>query len=169
MLYVAEGESHNSVHLAGLDNEIHSMDQSSEGLNKAVQFARKHGVKIKTHVADLATFLIEPGAWQAIVSIFPHIPAAMRRELHRKVVLELAPNGVFLLQAYTVRQLETGGIVDPSRKQMELFMSLAKLQSELPGLPFELARELQREVNEENFIVAAARWFGTGRRLFSTP
>ena len=102
------------------------MDQSSEGLNKAVQFARKHGVKIKTHVADLATFLIEPGAWQAIVSIFPHIPAAMRRELHRKVVLELEPNGVFLLQAYTVRQLETGGIVDPSRKQMELFMSLAK-------------------------------------------
>jgi SAM-dependent methyltransferase len=144
-LCLAEGEGRNAVFLAGRGYEVHAVDASAVGLAKAERLARERGVHIVTEVANLDGYRIDPGAWDLIVSIFCHLPAPIRRALHREVVAGLRPGGLFVVEAYTPAQLAlgTGGPPDPA-----LMMTLAELREELNGLHFEQARELEREVHE---------------------
>lgn len=145
VLCLAEGEGRNAVFLASLGHRVVAVDQSRVGLEKARHLATERGVVVETVTADLAELAIEPGGWDAIVSVWCHVPAELRRDLHRRVVEGLRPGGVFLLEAYTPRQLEygTGGPPDVRR-----LMTLAELRDELPGLELEVAREGEREVRE---------------------
>jgi len=145
VLCLAEGEGRNAVHLATHGHRVTAVDQSEVGLAKARRLAAARGVEIETAVADLANYSITAGAWVGIVSIFAHLPPALRRQLHRDVVSGLQPGGVFILEAYTPAQLAfgTGGPKDPER-----LMTLAVLREELAGLAFLIARELEREVIE---------------------
>lgn len=145
VLCLAEGEGRNAVHLSALGHRVTAVDQSEAGLAKARRLAAARGVQIETVVADLLNFTIEPGAWAGIISIFAHLPPAIRFKVHAQVVRGLRPNGVFLLEAYTPAQLafETGG-----PKSLELLMTLGSLREELAGLEFMIGRELEREVIE---------------------
>jgi SAM-dependent methyltransferase len=135
-LCLAEGEGRNAVFLAGRGYEVHAVDASAVGLAKAERLARERGVRIVTEVANLDGYRIDPGAWDLIVSIFCHLPAPVRRALHREVVAGLRPGGYFVVETYTPAQLSlgTGGPPDPS-----LMMTLAELREELDGLHFEQA------------------------------
>ncbi|AHE97730.1 class I SAM-dependent methyltransferase [Thioalkalivibrio paradoxus] len=144
-LCLAEGEGRNAVYLAEQGFEVHAVDASPVGLAKAVRLAAQRGVHIETEVADLDGYRIEPSAWDVIVSVFCHLPAKVRQDLHRQVVQGLRPGGRLILEAYTPAQLAlgTGGPPDIS-----LMMTLDELRSELAGLEFEHARECEREVHE---------------------
>lgn len=144
-LCLAEGEGRNAAFLAARGDAVTAVDASEVGLAKAERLARRRGVEIETLACDLAALRIEPGAWDLIVSIFAHVPAALRAELHRRVVAGLRPGGVFLLEAYTPAQLQyaTGG--PPSA---ELMMTLDALRDELAGLELIHAIELVRPVHE---------------------
>jgi SAM-dependent methyltransferase len=145
VLCLAEGEGRNAVHLATLGHRVTAVDQSEAGLAKARRLAAARGVKIKTVLADLENFTVEPGVWAGIVSIFAHLPPAIRCKVHAQVVLGLRPGGVFIVEAYTPAQLAlgTGGPKSP-----ELLMALARLREELSGLEFLIGREIEREVIE---------------------
>lgn len=145
VLCLAEGQGRNAVYLAGLGYEVVGVDSSAIGLEKAQQLARERGVKIETRVADLTTLDIGVNCWEGIVSIFCHLPSAMRKELLRKVVAGLRPGGVFIMEAYTPRQLnfKTGG---PSSE--DLLPSLSDLKQELEGLILQHAVEIERDVVE---------------------
>jgi SAM-dependent methyltransferase len=145
VLCLAEGEGRNAVHLATLGHRVTAVDQSAVGLAKARRLAGARGVKIETVPADLANYSIAAGAWAGIIATFAHLPPALRRRVHRDVVMGLQPGGMFVLEAYTPAQLAfgTGGPKTP-----ELFMTLAALREELSGLDFLIARELEREVIE---------------------
>ena len=81
VLSLSEGEGRNAVFLASLGLDVLGVDISSVGLEKARQLAQSRGVKIRTEVADLATY--EPGQarFGAVVSIFAHLPGAIRQRL----------------------------------------------------------------------------------------
>lgn len=145
VLCLAEGEGRNAVFLARRGHRVLAVDASAVGLAKAAQLAEEHGVRIETLTADLADLVIEPGRWDAIVSIFCHVPPPIRRTLHRQAVAGLRPGGLFVLEAYTPAQLEfrTGG--PPT---VELLMTLADLREELAGLEFLQVREIERDVVE---------------------
>ncbi len=145
VLCLGEGEGRNAVHLAGLGHKVTAVDQSAVGMDKAHRLATGRGVAIETVTADLAHFVIEPGAWAGIVTIFCHLPPALRRRVMAQVAAGLRPGGVFLLEGYTVEQLQyrTGGPSTP-----DLMMSATGLKRELPGLRFERAEELVRSFNE---------------------
>ena len=151
VLSLAEGEGRNAVFLATLGYKVTAVDQSAVGLEKARRLAGKKEVAVETIVADLGGFEIEPQAWDGIVSISAHLPKAIRQQLHRRVVQGLKPGGVFLLEAYTPRQLETAGKGGPGPDQRDRFMTLADLHEELAGLDFEIARETEREINEGKY------------------
>lgn len=151
VLSLAEGEGRNAAFLATRGYQVTAVDQSAVGLGKARRLAEGKGVKVETVVADLAEFEIEPQAWDAIVSISAHVPGSVRRALHRRVVEGLKPGGVFLLEAYTPRQLQTAGKGGPGPDQRDRFMTLADLHEELKGLDFEIARETEREINEGQY------------------
>jgi len=145
VLCLAEGEGRNAVYLASLGHAVTAVDQAEIALAKAEGLAAARGVKIATVAADLAAYRIAPGAWAGIVSVWAHLPPALRRELHAQVARGLQPGGVFVLEAYTPAQLayDTGG-----PRSADLAMTAAQLREELAGLDFEILRELERDVRE---------------------
>lgn len=144
-LCLAEGEGRNAVFLAGTGREVHSVDLTESGVAKTLRLADQRGVTVHAVVGDLATYDLGTANWDLIVSIFAHVPPAVRRDLHRRVVDALRPGGVLLLEAYTPDQIGrgTGGPPVP-----ELTMTLAGLRDELDGLEFEHGAELVRRVVE---------------------
>jgi len=148
VLSLCEGEGRNAVFLASKGYKVTGVDSSSVGLAKAQRLADKQGVHIVTRLADMGDFHIEPESWEGVVSIFCHIPADMRAELHRQIVAGLKPGGVLILEAYTPAQiaLGTGG-----PKMPELTMTADQLRQELDGLEFEIIEELERDVVEGKF------------------
>jgi SAM-dependent methyltransferase len=148
VLSLGEGEGRNAVFLASLGYDVVAVDASDVGLVKAHQLATQRGVTVTTIHFDLATFQIEPESWDGIISIFCHLPSAIRVPLHRKVVAGLKPGGVFVLEAFTPAQLllDTGG-----PKEVDRLMTLADLRQELSGLQFVHAVEEDREVHEGKY------------------
>ena len=145
VLCLAEGEGRNAVYLAGLGFEVTAVDASSVGLAKAEKLATENGVTIKTVVADLTDYPIEPEFWDGVVSIFCHVPMAVRKTVHERVCCGLKRGGVLLLEAYRPEQLALGTGGPPEASMM---MTLDLLRDELPGLEFIHARELERNVVE---------------------
>ena len=131
VLCVGDGEGRNGVHLAGAGFDVTSIDLSAVGLAKAHRLAAERGVSLTTEVADLTIY--DPGidTWSGVVSIFCHVPSAVRAVAYRRLVAGLAPGGVFLLEAYTPDQIGrgTGGPQDP-----DLTCTSSQLQQELSGL-----------------------------------
>lgn len=149
VLCLAEGEGRNAVFLAKLGYDVTAVDQSPVGLEKAQGLAQQTGVTISTIVSDLDTFEMGENCWQGIVSISAHVPPAIRQRVHQYAVQALTPGGIFLLEAYTPRQIEMGGTGGP--RQPELCMSLQHLREELAALNWLHAEELERDVDEGNY------------------
>lgn len=145
VLCLAEGQGRNAVWLAQQGYEVTAVDLSVVGLAKAQELAAERRVSITTVQADLANYVIEPGAWTGIVSIFCHLPVPLRQRLYNQVATGLRPGGVFLLEAYTPKQLAygTGGPTS-----IELLVPLTAVRAELTGLEWEIAREVGREIYE---------------------
>ncbi len=139
VLCLCEGEGRNAVFLAQQGYEVTAVDGSRVGLQKAEQLAREHGVSITTVVSRLEEFVIEDQAWEGIVAVYCQMEPSLRRRVHRACVAGLAPGGVFILEAFTPKQLafRTGG---PQRR--ELLMNLDELKEDLKGLQFKIAREV---------------------------
>jgi len=145
VLSIADGEGRNGVFLATLGYDVTSMDSSTVGLAKAQRLATARGVTITTIAADLADFEIAPDSWEGIISIFVHLPPALRQRVHAQVVRGLAPGGLYVMESYAVQQLGrgTGG---PS--SAELLPTLDALRTELAGLEVLHAVEIERDVHE---------------------
>lgn len=145
VLSLSEGEGRNAVFLASLGLDVLGVDISSVGLEKARQLAQSRGVKIRTEVANLATF--EPGEarFGAVISIFAHLPGAIRQRLYPLIVKALKPDGVIVLEAYAESQLarDTGG-----PKDADMLMTVDKIRRAFPSLEPIVLREVERNVSE---------------------
>lgn len=148
VLCMAEGEGRNAVFLAARGYRVLAVDQSAAGLAKAHTLATERGVSVRTLQADLADYDFGSELWQGIVSIFVHLPAPLRRLVHRRAAQALAPGGILLLEAYAPAQLElgTGGPREPER-----LCSLEDLLEDFKGLEILIGRELRRDVMEGKF------------------
>lgn len=145
VLSLAEGEGRNAVFLAGRGLQVRGVDSSAMGLAKAQRLAATQGVVIDTVVADLADYRPEPGHYAAVVSVFAHLPSAVRAQLYPRVVQALRPGGLVLLEAYAEgqRERDTGG-----PKDLDMLMSVDKLRAAFPTLEPLLLRQVERDVHE---------------------
>ena len=145
ILSLAEGEGRNAVYLASLGYSVTGVDGSAMGLEKGLRLAAERGVSFTPVVADLADFAIMPETWDGIVSLFCHLPSALRVPLHRRIVSGLKPGGTFILEAFSKEQLgrDTGG-----PPFLDMLMDLDELLVELKGLDFIHARRVERDVRE---------------------
>lgn len=145
VLCLAEGEGRNAVFLASHGYDVVAVDSSPVGLQKALELARIRSVHIRTIVADLAGFSIEPESYDAVISIYCHLPPDVRKQVHKRIRSGLKPGGILLLEGYTPDQLQhaTGG--PPSS---ELMMNLQMLTTEFSGLEILHATELERDIHE---------------------
>ncbi|HUX34576.1 MAG TPA: class I SAM-dependent methyltransferase [Gemmatimonadaceae bacterium] len=145
VLCLAEGQGRNAAYLATLGHAVTAVDRSAVGMARAGELAARRGVTVKCVVADLAEYDVTPGAWAGIVSVFMHLPPALRAHVYRKAVTGLRPGGVLVLEAYSPRQLNfgTGG-----PRVAELLVPRSALEDELAGLDFILVQDAEREVTE---------------------
>lgn len=153
VLSLAEGEGRNGVFLAGQGLTVHGVDSSAVGLAKAQALAAARGVSLHVEQADLAEFVPACAAYGAVVSIFAHVPGAVRTRLYPLLVDCLQPGGLLLLEAYSLAQLPrtTGGPKDP-----DLLMSVDAIRCGFAGLEPVLLQELTREVHEGRLYTGLA-------------
>lgn len=149
VLCLGEGEGRNAAFLAERGHAVTAVDQSAVGLEKAARLAAGRGVKIVTIVADLDDWDLAaaapPGGWDAIVSIWCHLPAAIRPGLHRRIMDALKPGGRFVLEAYRPEQLQFGTGGPPT---VDLLPTLAELREDFSALELEIAQAPERDVRE---------------------
>ena len=110
-LALGDGEGRNGVFLAELGLEVTSVDLSEVGLSKACDLATKRGVTIQTVQADLECYEIEAESQELIVSIYCHLPDAIRKLVHKRAEVALKPGGLIILEAFHHSQLryQSGG------------------------------------------------------------
>lgn len=147
-LDIGAGEGRNALFLATLGLDVLAVDQSEVGLSKAKRRAEEHGLVLRTQIADLNDFDVEPESLDVVSSIFVHLPSQLRTTVHQRIQRWLRPNGVFVLEAYAPDQIgrNTGGPTDPDR-----LASLETILSELKALTVEHAGTLVRSVVEGKF------------------
>jgi 2-polyprenyl-3-methyl-5-hydroxy-6-metoxy-1,4-benzoquinol methylase len=145
VLSLAEGQGRNAIYMAQQGYEVTAVDGSAVAMQQTAEFARESGLSITTITTDLADFKIGIEKWDVILSIYCHLPSALRKTVHRQVIQELKPGGMYLLESFTPQQIknQTGGPKNP-----DMLASLAALQEELHGLEFIHAQELERDVQE---------------------
>ena len=145
ILCLAEGEGRNAVYLAKSGYDVTAVDSSQVGLDKLLKLAKKNGAAVKAICCDLNDFNFEDRRWDAVISIWCHLPSELRSKIHGKIVTSLKPDGLFLLEAYTPDQLKfkTGGPQNP-----DLMPTLAQLESELSKLKVIFKKEINRRVSE---------------------
>jgi SAM-dependent methyltransferase len=127
VLCLADGEGRNGVWLARQGFAVTSIDIAEAGLRKARALAGQMGVALQTRQADVTAFDPESQGWDAIVSIFLHLPGKPRRALHGRCFDALRPGGLFIFEAYSPEQLAygTGG-----PKEIRLLPTLADLEGD---------------------------------------
>jgi len=145
VLCLAEGQGRNAVFLATLGLDVTAVDQSAVGLACAEKLAARAGVTMQTEVADLGAFDLGQERWGTIVSIFAHVPAAIRKSVHAAIAAALQPGGLFVLEAYRPEQL---GLGTGGPQNLALMMTLAELRDELVGLDWLVGEEVEREIHE---------------------
>src|SRR5512133_1211159 len=95
---LADGEGRNGVWLAQQGFAVTSFDIAEAGLRKARALAAQAGVSLRTEQADVTVLELGDRCWDTIVSIFLHLPARSRRELHRRCFAALRPGGLFVFE-----------------------------------------------------------------------
>jgi len=145
VLSLAEGEGRNAVFIASRGLRVLGVDASDVGLAKAQSLAKSRGLEIETEVADLGAYHPQEGHFGSVVSIFAHLPSAIRGKLYPLIEKALQPGGIVLLESYSENQLtrDTGG-----PKDVDMLMNVEKLRQGFPNLEPVLVREIEREVRE---------------------
>lgn len=160
VLCIGDGEGRNSVHLAEMGYDVTSIDTSSVGLAKAIGLAMERDVTITTKLADLADYEPVPSSATGIVSIFCHLPSAVRAAAYPRLVEALEPGGVWVMEAYTPAQIGrgTGGPGDA-----DLLLTAAQVADELAVLDTVLLEEVERDVLEGRYhsgVASVVRFVG---------
>jgi cyclopropane fatty-acyl-phospholipid synthase-like methyltransferase len=162
VLSIGEGEGRNGVWLAAQGFQLHAVDGSRVGLEKARRLAAARGVTISTSVEDLATFRPAPASYDAVVAIFVHLPPAVRTAAHAAAEAALVSGGVLVIEAFTPRQL---GFTSGGPKQKDMLYGAALLRADFPGIAWEVLEEVDVVLDEGAFHQGpAAVVRGVGRR-----
>lgn len=145
VLCIGEGEGRNAVYLAEQGFVVTALDASKVGLEKTAALAASRNVDVTTVHADLADYDLGKQCWDGIVSIFCHLPPALRHKVHTAIPFALRKDGVFVLEGYRPEQLEykTGG-----PNNVDMLYTLTTLEEELKPLSFVIAEEVVRHIEE---------------------
>jgi len=148
ILCLAEGEGRNAVYLAERGFTVSCVDLSPVGLDKAAALAQSRSLSIQTCVADLNDYQIAANSYDAIISIFCHLPPPVQKYVHGQIHKGLRPGGVLVLEGYSKQQLDfnTGGPRNP-----EMLMDLDSVKRELEPLYFQHAIERERIIREGKY------------------
>lgn len=145
VLVLGDGEGRNGVWLASRGHRVTTIDLSEVGVQKARALATERGVEIDAYVGDVVEWLrshpAAQGPFDAVVSIFFHLPPADRRTVADLVTPRMSPRARLMLEAYTPAQLQlgTGG---PSTE--ENLLTRDRVIADWPGLDLDVRLKERR-------------------------
>lgn len=150
-LCLGDGEGRNGVFLAELGHEVATIDLSPVGVLKARRLATERGVTINAVVADLASFDLGTDSWDCIVSIFCHLPRALRQRVHGSIPASLRSGGHFVFEAYREQNIGRG-VGGPQNSEMTVELEeLLDALGESNGIEVLIGREIEREIIEGKY------------------
>jgi SAM-dependent methyltransferase len=138
ILVPGDGEGRNGVWLASQGHEVLTVDISEVGVARARALAAESGVRVDTLVADLKAWTPPAGAFDAVVLMYLHMPAAMRTAVHRNVAAALRPGGLLLLEAFHPTQL---GRTSGGPKEIDLLYALEDIRADFKEVLDEVSGE----------------------------
>jgi len=111
ILLPGEGEGRNAVYAAINGWDVHAVDQSQAGMEKAKMLAELNNVTIDYQIQDLSVLDSGEDVYDAIALVFLHLPPQIRSTVHQKFIKLLKPGGLIMIEAFSKAQLgrETGG------------------------------------------------------------
>lgn len=117
VLVPGDGYGRNGMWLARQGFRVSTVDLSPVGVERGRKAARAAGLAMSIEEADLATWPWPVGDFDAVASIFLHLPPDIRPQIHGKMLAALKPGGLLIIEAFTPAQLQnsSGG-----PKQVEL-------------------------------------------------
>jgi 2-polyprenyl-3-methyl-5-hydroxy-6-metoxy-1,4-benzoquinol methylase len=153
ILFPAEGEGRNAVFAAQLGNNVCAFDLSKEGQKKAIQLAQNLKTSVDYKVGNLEDLNYAESEFDAIVLIYAHLPANIRKEFHYKLLSLLKPNGVIIFEAFSKEQLKynSGG-----PKDITMLFSEEEVKEEFPNVQFSVLETIEIELNEGKFHMGRA-------------
>jgi 2-polyprenyl-3-methyl-5-hydroxy-6-metoxy-1,4-benzoquinol methylase len=105
-LVVGDGEGRNGVWLASQGLDVLSVDLSPVGLKKAEALAAHHQLHIQTQCVDLTLWDWPIATYDLVVSIYVHFAPEVRQQMHKAMLAALKPNGLIVLEAFNLDQLQ---------------------------------------------------------------
>lgn len=145
ILSLGEGEGRNAIYLMALGHKVTCVDASPVARDHAIERieARFPGTEVDYRVIDLSRALPD-GKFDAVVSIWCHLPSHIRRRVHAALDQWLLPGGIFVAEGYSPDQPRygTGGPSDP-----DMLYEPAVLKKEI-SLRLECFQKVEREVIE---------------------
>jgi len=130
VLVPGDGYGRNGIWLAKQGLQVHTVDLSPVGVERARKAAQAAGVALKAEVADLAKWSWPVAEYDVVVSIFFHMPSDARAEIHPAMLRALKPGGLVILQSFTPEQLRytSGG-----PKQADMLCTAELLRQDFAG------------------------------------
>ncbi len=132
VLLPGDGEGRNGTWLAGRGHRVTTVDGSRVGIRKARALAAARGVTLDIREADLNEWVPPVSSLDATVSIYLHLPEALRRRVHRGLAAALLPGGWFVLEAFHPGQLD--GYRSGGPKDVAMLYTVDILREDLSDL-----------------------------------
>lgn len=145
VLLPGDGEGRNGVWLAGRGMIVLSVDGADAGTAKTLKLAAKRGVSLHAETADLAHWAWPEAAFDALILMFLHLPAPLRRFVHAKAAAALKPGGLVILEAFRPAQL---GRTSGGPKDTALLYAPQDLKEDFAGLDIRLLEEAMTDLKE---------------------
>jgi len=141
----ADGYGRNGIWLAKQGFEVHTVDLSPAGVARARKAAEVAGVQMTIEQADLSSWNWPLDEFDAVATIFLHLPPGARAKVHASMLRALKPGGIVILEAFTPGQLKhtSGG-----PKQVDLLYTAELLRKDFTGAEALLLEEKEAELEE---------------------
>jgi cyclopropane fatty-acyl-phospholipid synthase-like methyltransferase len=136
LLVPADGYGRNGIWLARQGFQVHTVDLSQVGVERARKSARAAGISLTIEQADLSTWTWPTEEYDGVFSIFLHLPPELRPQVHASMLRAVKPGGLIIVQNFSPAQLKhsSGG-----PKQVELLYTASLLlQDFAPAAPLAL-------------------------------
>jgi SAM-dependent methyltransferase len=144
--WTGAGEGRNAIWLAGLGWQVTAVDFSAVAVDRARRLAERQGVTVDWVVADLRDYQPAPGAFDAVVVAYLHLPPADPNVVLGRAAKALAPGGRILVAGHDVTNIDhgIGGPQDP-----RVLHTPRGIVAALPELRVRRADRVRRPVQTE--------------------
>jgi SAM-dependent methyltransferase len=146
-LDLAAGEGRNAIWLAVRGWRVTAVDFSAVAVDKGRRLAGGGGIEVDWVVADVLDYQPEPGAFDAVLVAYLHLPPAEFGRVLATAQAALAPGGVLVVIGHDVSNIADGigGPQDPT-----LLYTPDGVAAQLSGLRIDRADQARRTVAVDN-------------------